>query len=286
MALPGPSRYQKQMATRRRTGDITRLADQYQRNVQAMTGEYEQAFAQYQAQTKEKMAPYEEALGRYSAALPEYEKQAESYRQRISEYEARVQDYTTKQTQYAGVIRDSSGRPVKFQSFGGTQFVNSLFDPNSTSGGRYVPVKQPNPVNAFFGEEIPVAGRGTEYVVSGGDIGGVKFVKTGSVRDPSTSRTYEQGYLVQKVGDVFSDNPILSQFEDPGEFTEKFTEAAPVAPESPGAPPEIPEFDVAPFEARRGQLESEFKREIGERRSARQRAVSRGAARPLLQGRA
>jgi hypothetical protein len=286
MALPGPSRYQKQAAARRRTGDITRLAEQYQRNVQAMTGEYEQAFSQYQAQTREKLAPYEEALSQYSAALPEYEKQAAAYRQRVSEYEARLQDFTTRQTQYAGVIRDASGRPVKFQSFGGTQFVNALFDPNSTSGGRYVPVQQPNPVNAYFGEEIPVGGRGTEYVVSGGDIGGVRFVKTGSVRDPSTSRTYDQGYLIQQVGGTFPDSPPLSQFANPGQFTEKFTEAAPTAPKSPGAPPEIPEFDVAPFEARRGQLETEFKREVGERRSARQRAVSRGGARPLLQGRA
>jgi uncharacterized protein YukE len=285
MALPGPSRYQKQAAVRRRTGDITRLADQYQKNVQAVTGEYEQAFSQYQAQTREKMAPYEEALGRYSEALPEYEKQAAAYAQRLSEYEARLQDYTTRQTQYAGVIRDASGRPVKFESNYG-QFYNTLFDPNSTSGGRYVRVQQPNPVNAYFGEEVPVAGRGSQFVISGGEVGGVKFVKTGSVRDPSTSTTIDQGYLIQKVGGEFPDSPPLSQFENPGEFTERFTETTPVAPESPGAPPEIPEFNVAPFEARRGQLETEFKREVGERRSARQRAVSRGAARPLLQGRA
>lgn len=63
----------------------------------------------------------------------------------------------------------------------------------------------------------------------------------------------------------------------------KFTEEAPVAPEIPTAP-EIGEFDTSQFDAKRAEVESTYKRELGERRSARASAVSRKQARPLLQG--
>jgi hypothetical protein len=256
MALPGPSRYQKQASARRRTGDITRLADQYQRNVEAITGEYEQAFSQFQAQTKEKMAPYEQALGEYTAAMPEYEKQAAAYAQRLSDFQNRMQAYNTALEAY-------STRTDKFAVPVGQLTVNNprgMFYLPSVKSGKS---KEMNLALQAFGlspENL------TDTTVFSVDENLFEYEET------SFSKGGTTGFLYRRAG------------PDPGAFTEQFTEAAPVAPKIAGAPPEIAAFDASQFEARRGQLETEFQRELGERRSARQRAVSRGGARPLLQG--
>ena len=63
----------------------------------------------------------------------------------------------------------------------------------------------------------------------------------------------------------------------------KFTEQAPAAPEAPKAPT-IGEFDSSEFDLKRGEAESTFKREVGERRAAKLGAVSRKMSRPLLSG--
>lgn len=62
-----------------------------------------------------------------------------------------------------------------------------------------------------------------------------------------------------------------------------FTEKMPEAPTAPTAP-QVDQFDTAQFDEQRGQLESTFKREVGERKAGRLAAVSRRVARPLLQG--
>lgn len=63
----------------------------------------------------------------------------------------------------------------------------------------------------------------------------------------------------------------------------KFEEKAPVAPSAPTAPT-IEAFDEGAFKAKREQLQSQFSREVGERRAARLGAVSRRSTRPMLQG--
>lgn len=63
----------------------------------------------------------------------------------------------------------------------------------------------------------------------------------------------------------------------------QFKEAAPVAPIAPEAPV-IEEFDKASFDQRRAELDTSYKRELGERRASRSNAVGRKQARPLLQG--
>lgn len=59
--------------------------------------------------------------------------------------------------------------------------------------------------------------------------------------------------------------------------------AMPKAPTPPGAPPNVGSLDVTPFEQQRGQLESTFKRELGERKAAKQNVVMRRLGRPMLQ---
>jgi hypothetical protein len=218
MALPGSTLYQKRTATRRRTADVTRLADQYQRNVEAMTGEYEQAFAQYQAQTQERMAPYEAQVGKYTESMKTYEQQAAAYKTRLDAYVAGIEDVRANPLQEVGSDKYNVFKIMRYGTF-----VN--MDGQSYSIG-----------DGIANYNLPV--------------------------------DYE-----------FKDNKLYRQRPDPGAFTD----AVPVAPTVPVAP-EVPEFDPGQFDARRVQLETEFKRELGERRSARRRAVSRGGARPLLQG--
>lgn len=280
MARPGPSLYQKRTATRRRTADITRLADQYQRSVQAMTGEYEQAFGQYETQTKEKMAPYEEAVARYGKAMPQYEKQAAAYKDRLQSFEQRAKNFEQASQSYYSVLRDAAGNPVKVQMAGDT-YTTELFSPTNISNRKYVPVFSPVPVNAFSGYDADR--RGNPFWWSPQNQNQNKFINTGSVFDPSRSLTIQEGFLLQSYSGGFQEQPVLSAFANPGKFTETFSEALPTAPQAPVAP-EIPAFESGQFDARRVQLETEFKREVGERRGARQRAVSRGGARPLLQG--
>ena len=63
----------------------------------------------------------------------------------------------------------------------------------------------------------------------------------------------------------------------------KFTQTAPTPPATPMAPT-VEAFDSGEFAAKKEEVESRFKRELGERRAAKIGAVSRRMTRPLLQG--
>jgi hypothetical protein len=92
--------YQKRTKVRRMS-DIERLAREYSKNVQAMTGQYEQSYADYQKQVAEKMAPYEAEVKRYQSELmPNYESQVSGYRQRLSEYQTKLEDITKRPYDY------------------------------------------------------------------------------------------------------------------------------------------------------------------------------------------
>jgi hypothetical protein len=81
-----------------------------------------------------------------------------------------------------------------------------------------------------------------------------------------------EGYSVDANQNLYKDRPIP-----------KFTEKAPMAPTAPTMP-ELGEFDTSAFQAKRGEAETTFKREVAERRAARLGAVGRRATRPMLQG--
>jgi hypothetical protein len=63
----------------------------------------------------------------------------------------------------------------------------------------------------------------------------------------------------------------------------KFDATAPKAPDAP-VQPAVDAFDSTQFDAKRAELDTGYKREVGERKAARASAVSRKSARPLLQG--
>jgi len=85
--------YQKKMAARRSTSDIGRLAQQYQQQIAAVTGEQESAYGQYEKDVVSKMAPYESAVSEYQKKYATYEGEASSYRKQLSDYQAKLQAF-------------------------------------------------------------------------------------------------------------------------------------------------------------------------------------------------
>lgn len=96
-------------------------------------------------------------------------------------------------------------------------------------------------------------------------IGGNLYNTSANANELPEGYTFEGGKLYKTV--------------DPG----KFEGTAPSAPEVPTAPT-IPEFDSTQFEEKKKLAETTFKREVGERKSAKLGAVSKRGARSLLSG--
>jgi hypothetical protein len=221
----------------RRMTDIDRLAAEYKRNVEAMTGEYQQSFGEFEAGRAKTLEPYNLAMEQYRTQFADYEKQAAGYKQRLAAYQKAIEDFPT-----------SAGERVNAQMYtarGGKRFVVG---------------------NTSYGiDDLPV-----NYFVA--DVMG-QVPETRTVGAGRGARQVATGNMVTKVV-----GQELRKRTPPGAFTEK-------APEAPTAPtmPELAEFDSSGFAARRGELESTFKREVGERRAARLGAVSRRATRPMLQ---
>lgn len=191
---------QMRMLQRRRTTDVDRLAQQYRKNVEALTGEYQASFGQYQQRVAEQMRPFEEQMEKFKAAdMPAYEAAKAQYQQELDAYNAKLEALKA--------------------------------DPTVTKIGKY---KEKVPRWGLFG----LAGYETK------------------------TRTYK--------------------YEEPKPVP-TFNAKMPEAPTAPTAPT-IEKFDSSQFEQRRTQLQSELQRELGERRAGRMSAVSRRAARPLMQG--
>ena len=85
--------YQKKMALRRGTSDIGRLAQQYQQEIAAVTGQQETAYGQYEKDVASKMAPYESAVSEYQKKYAIYEGEASSYRKQLTDYQAKLQAF-------------------------------------------------------------------------------------------------------------------------------------------------------------------------------------------------
>lgn len=85
--------YQKRMLLRKNS-DLTRLAEQYKKNIEASTSEYESAFAKYQQERDAAMAPYEAAVKQYKdVQMPAYEAAAAAYQQRLDAFNQKLSAY-------------------------------------------------------------------------------------------------------------------------------------------------------------------------------------------------
>jgi len=141
----------------RRMTDIDRLAAEYKRNVEAMTGEYQQSFTDFEAGRAKAMEPYNVASAQYQTAFADYEKQAAGYRERLGAYQKALEDFPT-----------SAGEKVNAPTW-----------MNRGGGGYIIGGKQYRsedlPVNYFIADvmgEVPEmktvgAGRGARQVATG-----------------------------------------------------------------------------------------------------------------------
>lgn len=215
----------------RRMTDIDRLAQQYSRSINELTGQYETSFSEYQKQVAKQMAPFEEASARFKTeALPTYERQAADYRARLAQFQSQLEDIQKSPSEMVNVPSRNT-RGGRRYMIGGQEY------------GEY------NLPEGYFLEAV-VTGKADIKTRSGQVIG---------QRDITEDRLFRTKTL-------------------PG-----FTEKAPTAPTAPTAP-ETAAFDTSQFEQRRGQLQEEYGREVGERRAGRLAAVSRRSRRPMLQG--
>jgi hypothetical protein len=201
--------------------DIDRLAEQYNRSINELTGQYETSFSDYQKQVAQQMAPFEEAAAKYKAeVLPTYERQLQDFQKRMSAYQQS--------------LAEIEKNPFEAQKIRGS----------------------------FRHQNIKKAGSADPYEWG--------YVIDGTWR---SHKNLPAGYVEEKEGGEFA----LKQKAIP-----TFTEKAPTAPTSPAAP-EVAAFDSSQFEQRRGQLQEELGRELGERRAGKLAAVSRRSRRPMLQ---
>lgn len=189
----------------RRQTDLTRLADQFRKNIEGMTGEYQSAFANYQKSAAEQLAPYEEAVRRYKEQdIPAFERAKSDYESRLEQFNQALADYESNPTE---------------------RIQNQKF-----LGGR--------------GQLIQIEG------------------KTYSLNDPK----FAGNISIKREGNTpvaYRDRPIP-----------KMSGRAPSAPSAPERPA-IAEFDSSQFEQKRAQLQQDYTREVGERRSAKLAAVRR-----------
>lgn len=80
-----------QRALRRKTGGIDRLATQFRKDIESLTGQQESALAQYQAGVTEQLKPFEAAKSTYeTVSFPGYESQMAAYNERLKSYESEL----------------------------------------------------------------------------------------------------------------------------------------------------------------------------------------------------
>lgn len=196
---------QKRMLMRKQT-DLTRLADQYRKNIEGLTGEYQSAFAQYQKSAAEQLAPYEEAVRRYKEQdMPAFERAKADYESRLEQFNQQMADWEANPTER----------------------INAKVTANRS---------------------------GQMFVIDG---------KTYSARNlPGDITVKSVGSRATDV-EVYRDRPMP-----------RMSGSAPRAPSAPERPA-VADFDSSQFEQKRGQLQQDYTREVGERRGARLNAVRR-----------
>lgn len=121
------SRFQKTQMARRKTSDIERLLNQYQRDVKSITGDYEKSFGEYQARNTEAMAPFEAEMAKYKNEIyPAYEAQMKVYKEQAAAYQKKIDDYQTMLKDYEA--NPYERRAVETTRFGRGQVPGAMVD--------------------------------------------------------------------------------------------------------------------------------------------------------------
>jgi hypothetical protein len=249
----GPTIYQKKQAARRATADIERLAKTYQTGLFDVTQQQQNAFTAWNTKTKELMAPYEATVRQYTSVdFPAYQSQVAQYQSTMDAYDQQVAAYRQRLD----------------------AFNNSILDIEA------------NPTERIYPEKISSIGRGT---IPTFHIGGEIYVtnedfvnqKIGNQKTKLLPAEYSIKSSKDGKFEVYKDKPVPTFTEQPPAAP---SAAMPTAPAAPGTPPTLPTFESEPFQQKREELATTFKREVGERKSAKQNVVMRRMSRGMLEG--
>jgi len=213
------------------------------------SSDIERLSQQYQKDISALTGDYEQSFAGFQAErekqMQPYNLAAEQYKTSMADYETQAAAYRSKLGEYQATIADIEKNP--------SEMVPMNFRRAGRSGRIFTidgrEYNERNLPENYFLENV-VVGKADIKNRSGQVIG---------QRDATEERLFRT------------------------RTAQPLTEKAPVAPTAPEMP-ELAGFDETSFQTRRGELETGFKREVGERKAARQRAVSRKTARPLLQG--
>lgn len=111
----------------RKTGDITRLAGDYQRNINDLTNQYETSFSQYQTKRDAVMAPYETAVAQYTKDFSSYETAMAGYKTRFDNYAKSLVEYNNNPYETVYPVYDrNAGQRVNGQWYEGDYRVNGM----------------------------------------------------------------------------------------------------------------------------------------------------------------
>lgn len=235
----------------------TALSPQQRRMLQRRTSGIEQLSKQFQKQVAAVTGEQEQAFAKYqqgaAAQMGAYDEAVKAYQEQAGAVEAesasRLSAYQTQVSDYQKRLDD---------------YMKAMKD------------WEANPTEILRPTTFSSSGRaGYSFVFPGGIQGTVSDIR-------------RQGYEVQGLGvpgnQIMKSVFIEADRPQPTAFSEKPPAIPELGklPEAPGKP-DIPEFSTEAFQARKTALESELKRELGERRSARLAAVSR-RGRTMLSG--
>jgi hypothetical protein len=251
---------QRRLARRAGASSITRLADQYQGQIQSLTSQYETEFSRYQEQVNSLMQPYEEAMQRYSSEqMPAYEQAVAGFNERLSAWQTQAEIAQRPPEQFGLRVGQYGG-----QSSTGNFYLEAM--PTSSSNWS----RLQGTVRSLGGQAQDF-GLNVQYNEFRGLAMGA------NISLPSDLYYYEPDWF-----SPHTDGTRGTIYRRQGLPPSEFTEQQPLAPEAPAAP-KIDDFDQSGFDQRRTQLQEGFQRDIAARKGARLSAVRR-SNRTMLSG--
>lgn len=198
----------------------------------------------------------------YETAFSKWQKEREAvmtpYQAELTKYKTALEDYTKNVAEpYKAAVETYNTKAAAYQKLL-DDYSSGKYDVSGSLRSWYENSVYRSAIN-LGGREVP------SDVVQNPGAYGYQFVYT-----PVQLGRRGQNYYLAR--------PKISEPapEKPAEPT-KFTAQAPVEPT-------VKAFDQAPFEQKKTELESQYKREVDERKAAKLGAVQRKSARPLLQG--
>ena len=204
-------------------------------DITRLQSQYARSVEDYTAQVGAKETAFKSEMDKYNAAYAPYQQKATEYQSRLAEYQRKVDEY----------------QKAPMQEYKNYQYIPRLNDYASRDQVKYG--------NNIYGPRV----------ASGPFVG--EMVRDGNAEKggiPTYAFKLKDGYSIDGAGVIYGKGITA-----PGEFTEKFTEQAPVAPAA---------LDIS---AEKSKLEGDkayTEREVDERTKARLRAVQRGNTRPMM----